>query len=256
MSARRSNQLLWARIALPIYLSIGLSPHEKAQAQNVIGATATVHGLQWDLHEMTIGQVKQMAQATGFISRAEREGGGEVYETGWTKKSGWTWRTPFGVPALDREPAVHLTFDEAQSICKFFGKRLPNDREWTQAAYLEQRPAPPAGFISGRRYPYPNGDSASASHCLSGCGNYRGLGPAGALTRGVGHVQAMTTPAGVNGLYEMGGNVWEWVDTGSGTERVTRSSSWWYGPERQRESDVATKPRDTRVVYIGFRCVR
>ncbi len=256
MSARSPNQLLWALIALPIGLSAGLSPHEKAQAKNDIGATAVVHGLQWDLHEMTIGQVKQVAQATGFMSRAEREGGGEVYEAGWTKKPGWTWRTPFGVPALDREPAVHLTFDEAQPICKFFGKRLPNDREWTQAAYLEQRPAPPAGFISGRRYLYPNGDSASASHCLSGCGNYPGRAPAGALTRGVGHVQVMTTPAGVNGLYEMGGNVWEWVDTGDSNERITRSSSWWYGPERQRESDVATKPRDTRVVYIGFRCVR
>ncbi|MEY3970079.1 MAG: hypothetical protein RL617_1092, partial [Pseudomonadota bacterium] len=27
-------------------------------------------------------------------------------------------------------------------------------------------------------------------------------------------------------------------------------------PERQREDDIATKPRDTRVAYIGFRCVR
>ena len=66
----------------------------------------------------------------------------------------------------------------------------------------------------------------------------------------------MTTPAGVNGLYEMGGNVWEWVDAGQGEERVTRSSSWWYDASRQRESDIATKPKDTRVVYIGFRCVR
>ena len=66
----------------------------------------------------------------------------------------------------------------------------------------------------------------------------------------------MTTPAGVNGLYEMGGNVWEWVDTGHGNQRITRSASWWYEAERQRESDVATKPIDTRVVYIGFRCVR
>lgn len=256
MSARYARRPFRILGGLALCLSVGFFSPASVRAQAAVGGTALVHGLQWDLHEMTIGQVKQMAQATGFVSRAEREGGGEVYEAGWTKKSGWNWRTPFGVPALDREPAVHLTFDEAQSVCKFFGKRLPNDREWTQAAYLEQRPAPPAGFVSGRRYPYPNGDSASMSHCLSGCGNYRGSAPAGALTRGVGHVQVMTTPSGVNGLYEMGGNVWEWVDTGVGNERVTRSSSWWYGPERQRESDLATKPRDTRVVYIGFRCVR
>jgi formylglycine-generating enzyme len=220
------------------------------------GATARIHGIEWDLHEVTIGQVKQMAKVTGFVSRAEKEGGGYVYEAGWTKKNGWNWRSPFGVPGQDNEPAVHLTFDEAQAVCKFFGKRLPNDKEWTSAAYLEQRDNPPSGFVKGNRYAYPNGDTATASHCLNGCGNYKGTAPAGTLTRGVGAVPVMSTPAGVNGLFEMGGNVWEWVDTGRGDERITRSSSWWYDAGRQREDDVATKPRDTRVVYIGFRCVR
>jgi formylglycine-generating enzyme len=223
---------------------------------NPVGATAKIHGLTWDLHEMTIGQVKQMAKATGFVSRAEQEGGGFVYEFGWTKKSGWNWQAPFGVPGRDHEPAVHLTFDEAQSICRFFGKRLPTDKEWTDAAYLEQRDHPPSGFVKGKRYAYPNGESATASHCLNGCGNYPGTAPAGTLNRGVGAVPVMSTPAGVNGLFEMGGNVWEWVDTGRGDERITRSSSWWYAADQQRESNVATKPKDTRVVYIGFRCVR
>lgn len=221
-----------------------------------IGSTARVHGLEWDLHEVTIGQVKQMAQAEQFISRAEKEGGGYIYENGWTKKSNWNWRTPYGVPGKDNEPAVHLTFDEAQRICKFFGKRLPTDTEWTQAAYLENRAVPPKGFERGKRYEYPNGDSAKNSHCLTGCGNYSGLAPQGSLNRGVGHVSVLTTPAGVNGLFDMGGNVWEWVATGTGNERITRGSSWWYGPERQAERDVATKPMDTRVAYIGFRCVR
>ena len=215
-----------------------------------------VHGLLWDAHEVTVGQVRALAQASGFVSRAERDGGGQIYEAGWVTKPGWTWRQPFGVPARDDEPAVHLTFDEAQQLCRAQGKRLPKDAEWVQAAYLEQRAQPPAGLRSGQRYPYPHGPSARDSHCLSGCGGYAGRAPAGSLWRGVGHVPVMTTPPGVNGLYDMGGNVWEWVDTGEGHERITRSSSWWYGPERQREDDVATKPRDTRVAYIGFRCVQ
>ncbi|NBW01457.1 MAG: formylglycine-generating enzyme family protein [Betaproteobacteria bacterium] len=256
MSVRRTKRLLLILGILPIFFFTGIFATASVHAQAAVGTTTIVHGLQWDIHEMTISQVRQMAKATGFVSQAEREGGGYVYEAGWTKKSGWNWRTPFGVAGLDQEPAVHLTFDEAQSICKFFGKRLPNDREWTQAAYLEQRDSPPAGFTKGKRYTFPSGESAITSHCLSGCGNYKGTAPAGSLNRGVGPVPVMTTPMGVNGLYEMGGNVWEWVDTGPGNERITRSSSWWYGPERQHESDVATKPRDTRVVYIGFRCVR
>ena len=172
------------------------------------------------------------------------------------KKSGWNWRAPFGKLAHDNEPAVHLTFDEAQKICKFQGKRLPTDAEWVKAAYLEQRDQAPAGFTKGQRYTFPNGASARQSHCLNGCGNYAGQAPKGALWRGVGHVLVMTTPPGVNGLFDMGGNVWEWVDTGQGAEKVTRGASWWYDADRQIESDVATKPRDTRVGYIGFRCVQ
>ena len=242
-------------------LGVATSYPSIAQTQSpAIGAAATIHGIEWDLHEMTIGQVKAAAKATRFLSRAEQEGGGYIFESGWTKKTNWNWRQPFGVPGQDSEPAVHLTFDEAQSICRFFGKRLPTDQEWTQAAYLEQRDRPPAGFVKGERYLYPNGDSAKSSHCLSGCGNYSGTAPTGALQRGVGHVSVMTTPAGVNGLYEMGGNAWEWIDTTPGSpssnERITRSSSWWYEGDRQRESDMASKPRETRVGYIGFRCVR
>lgn len=215
-----------------------------------------VHGLWWDAHEVTIGQVKALAKASGFVSQAEKGAGGQVYEAGWTTKPGWTWRTPYGVPAQDDEPAVHLNFDEAQSLCRQQGKRLPTDAEWVKAAYLEQRDPSPAGWIKGKRYTYPQGDRPLGSHCLEGCGSSKGVAPPSSLWRGTGHVPVMRTPAGVNGLWDMGGNVWEWVDTASGHERITRGGSWWYGPERQLEADVATKPRQTQVVYIGFRCVK
>jgi formylglycine-generating enzyme required for sulfatase activity len=215
-----------------------------------------VHGLKWDLHEVSVGQVQRYANQTGFVSQAEKDSGGFIYEAGWVQKSGWTWRAPFGKLAQDNEPAVHLTFDEAQQICRFQGKRLPKDHEWVKAAYLEQRNQPPAGFVKGKRYEYPSGQNAQQSHCLKGCGNYQGKAPPGALWRGVGHVPVMTTPPGVNGLFEMGGNVWEWVDTGQGSEKITRGGSWWYEADRQIESDVASKPKDTRVGYIGFRCVQ
>jgi formylglycine-generating enzyme len=69
-------------------------------------------------------------------------------------------------------------------------------------------------------------------------------------------VAAGTTQAGVNGLLDMGGNVWEWTSTKTSGQRITRGASWWYGPDQQLESNVATKPEDTVVVYIGLRCVR
>jgi formylglycine-generating enzyme required for sulfatase activity len=216
-----------------------------------------VGSLQWDQHEMTIGEVKRFANQTGFVSQAEKNGGGTVYELGFVQKPGWTWKTPYGVNAQDREPAVHLNATEAEQICRFFGKRLPTDEEWVSAAFVEQRTSPPAPFLSGKRYRYPNGDSAKGSHCLDGeCGTYQGLAPKGSLLRGTGHVLAGTTAAGVNGLLDMGANVWEWTSTAAGNERITRGASWWYGAEQQRESNRASKPPDVSVVYIGFRCVR
>jgi len=74
-----------------------------------------------------------MHNKPSLSARAKKEGGSFIYENGWTRKKGWTWLQPFGVPAKDQEPAVHLNFDEAQAICQFFGKRLPKDQEWTSA---------------------------------------------------------------------------------------------------------------------------
>ena len=241
------------------FLSVGQTSAQAGkvdQAAKALEPQLKIGGLLWDAHEVTVGSLKRFVKATGFQSQAEREGGGFIYEAGWTKKPGWTWQAPFGVPAADNEPAVHLNFSEAQAVCKFFNKRLPTDKEWVEAAYLEQRASPPAGFVAGRRYVYPSGDSPEGAHCLRGCGSYKGLAPQGSLWQGDGHVAVRTTLPGVNGLWDMGGNVWEWVDSGKGSERVTRSASWWYGPERQKESDLATKPVDTRVAYIGFRCVQ
>lgn len=214
-----------------------------------------IGNLSWDQSEMTIKDVQIFASATGFISQAEKNGGGLSYEAGFVKKPGWNWKTPYGVLANEQEPAVHLNQNEAEKICRFFGKRLPTDDEWTSAAFLEQRPNPPAGYVKGQRYPYPGGSNPLNAHCLSGCGNYPGLAPSGALNRGTGHVLTKTTKPGVNGLFDMGGNVWEWTSTQRNGGYITRGASWWYGPERQQEADIESKSPDIAVVYIGFRCV-
>jgi len=214
--------------------------------------------------ETTIGQFRRFVDASGMVTRAERNGGGEVYEAGWVKKSGWTWRTPFGgSTAHDDEPAVHVTFDEAQAFCRWAGGRLPTDEEWVRAAYTELRASPPAPFARGRSYPFPTGDSPEGAQCLGDCGpaaKQRAIDHGATLSRGDGHARVSATPAGVNGLHDMGGNVWEWVDEPRGAsgnaERRTRGGSWWYGAAQMRASHLQGKPADTAVVYIGFRCVR
>ena len=245
-----------------------------AAAASTHPAPANPAGIDWvDLPglsiartEITVAQFRRHVQATGVRTRAERAGGGEVYEAGWVRKPGWHWAAPFGgdpARVADDEPAAHLTFHEAQAFCRWAGGRLPTDAEWTSAAYTEQRAAPPAPFQRGRTYPFPTGDSPQGAQCLGDCGEsapQRAQRHGALLLRGHGHARAGTTPAGVNGLHDMGANLWEWVDeprgAGPEAERRTRGGSWWYGSAQMRQDHLQGKPPDTAVVYIGARCVR
>lgn len=199
--------------------------------------------LLFDRTEVTIAQFARFAQATGTVTRAEREGGGHEYVSGWQRRPGWTWRTPEGVaPSSPDLPAVHLTHAEAQAYCQWRGARLPTAAEWTSAAYTEQRQNAPAPWLRGTTYPYPTGASPLGAN-TSGADPWPRAAPAG-----------RTTP-GVNGLHDMGANVWEWVSDAQGGDRRTMGGSWWYGPEQMRSDVIAWKAADFYAVYIGFRCV-
>jgi sulfatase modifying factor 1 len=69
------------------------------------------------------------------------------------------------------------------------------------------------------------------------------------------HAPVGRTRAGVNGLYDMGANVWEWLLDAQGKTHLTAGGSWWYGPSQMRLEGMQYKPEDVYVVYIGFRCV-
>jgi len=231
-------QTLWPSVALAVLAGLGAGA-TWAQEPPAL----RVGALLWDRTEVTVAQFARFVQATGRVTQAEREGGGFEYVGGWQRRPGWTWRQPDGQPVRDDVPAVHLNFAEAQAYCQWRGARLPTAAEWQSAAYVEQRSDPPAPFQRARRYPYPTGETPQGAN-TSDPDPWPRAAPAGA------------TAAGVNGLFDMGANVWEWVQDAQGEERRTMGGSWWYGAHQMRADVVAYKPASFYAVYIGFRCVR
>ena len=196
-----------------------------------------------DRTEVSIRQFDAYVHATGVVTRAETEGGGFEFLAGWERIPGTSWREPNRAGETNPNwPAVHLTYAEAQAYCEWAGGRLPTHAEWLSAAFTEQRALPLAPFEQGRTYPWPTGDSPNGAN-TSGIDPWTRAAPVGA------------TAQGVNGLYDMGANVWEWTHTASGDSRQTVGGSWWYPSEQMRATVRAFKPKDFYAVYIGFRCV-
>ena len=105
--------------------------------------------------------------------------------------------------------------------------------EWRQAAYTEMRDAPADGFIRGRTSAYPVRD---APH---GMNNSRER-----------HVAVGTTKRCVNGVYDMGGNVWELVADRRDDNALTAGGSWRYGPAEAQASGAQWKAATFLAVYI------
>lgn len=195
-----------------------------------------------DRTEVTIAAFRAYKQATGRDTEAERKGGGFEWGSGWERRDGWTVEMPYGkAPASLAEPAVHVSWHEARDFCKWRGGRLPTAAEWKMAAYTETRDTPTDGFLKGRKYAYPVGDEARGMN-TSESDAWPQHAPVGVTRRGV------------NGLYDMGANVWEWLADRRGDQALTAGGSWWYGPSKTRAGGMQYKPADFYAIYVGFRC--
>ena len=98
------------------------------------------------------------------------------------------------------------------------------------------------------------GDSLVGANCLTACGFTPSSSFSHLLDRVISPSLVGSTRRCVNGLYDMGANVWEWVNSGSDDFKVTTGASSWYGKEHMYRAHRALKSSKTAVIYICFHC--
>jgi formylglycine-generating enzyme required for sulfatase activity len=190
-----------------------------------------------DKYEMTVGRFSKFLQAAGA----------DVPEY-------------WNVANLDTDaeyPVVGVDWDQAQAYCKWAGKRLPTEAEWEKAARGGD----------GRRYPWGN-EGPTPQYANFGKGGTFGYSKSLAK---VGSFESGKSPYGV---YDMIGNVWEWVadwyDKGyyqsapeknprgpeKGEFKVIRGGSWAKVPLVVRAAGRNRAAPSSQTTSIGFRCAK
>ncbi len=174
--------------------------------------------------EVTVGQFRRFVQATGYVTDAEKNGGGygffpeeTFYVDRFAQAENVTWRTP-GFDQTDRHPVVVVSWNDAQAFCKWLSQqegrtyRLPTEAEWEYAC----RAGSPDWYAWGKdpdgAYVHGNVADATLEARFEGTTRYQ---RAVRLEPGDGDGVVFTAPvasyrASAWGLFDMHGNVWEW----------------------------------------------
>jgi len=233
----KQRTLLVGLVCLASSLSVASSMPQQVR----IGALPDAFSI--DRTEVTVAQFRAYAERAGLVTAAEREGGGFEYRLGWQRRPGWTYQTPYGVAVAPDEPAVHLSWHEARGYCQAAGGDLPRREQWETAAYQEIRSNPPPPFMAGQTYEYPTGAEPDEANTVGDKDGWER------------HAPVAQFEPGVNGLFDMGANAWEWLLDADTNKRLTAGGSWWYGPDKMKATGMQYKAADFYAVYVGFRCV-
>ena len=210
-----------------------------------------------DATEVTNGQFAAFVKATGYVTVAEKKPTRAEFPTApeenlvagsvvftpvaqavplddhfqwWSYVRGASWRHPLGpastLKGREKQPVVHVAYEDAEAYARWAGKRLPTEAEWEFAA---------RGGLSGKLYPW--GDELKPGGRWA-ANVYEGRFPVQGSESGedgfVGLAPVAQFAPNAYGLYDVAGNAWEWV-------------SDWYRPDYYAalaaKETVARNPR-------------
>ena len=210
-----------------------------------------------DRYAVTNADFTEFVEATGYVTFAERPldpalypgarpellvPGSAVFRTPsrslrprdlrdwWEYVPGANWRHPEGpgssIEGREREPVVHVAFEDAAAYAAWSGKDLPTEAEWEFAArgglhaatYCWGDEFTPSGRWMANTW---QGEFPWQNHALDG---FPGRAPVGSF------------PANGYGLFDMAGNVWQWT------------KDWYAAGHAQDPNKPCCAPRNPRGV--------
>ncbi len=222
--------------------------------------------------EVTVAQFQTFVDETGYITDAEDEKGGQVFnakDRRFERKEGATWRNP-GWVIQPNQPVTMISYNDATAFAEWLSVKeklpykLPTEAQWEYAA---------RGGLAAAQFPWgdelPDGKRANYADKNKDFewrdrnvdGGYKWVAPVGSYE------------PNNYGLYDMAGNVLEWVrdhygedyykfspeldpeGPGHGENRVMKGGEWTFGPLNLRCAFRGWARPDLAFYNSGFRLV-
>jgi formylglycine-generating enzyme required for sulfatase activity len=259
---------------------MGAPPRAEASAEQPQHEVTIATGFAMARTEVTVAEFRAFVRASGYVPDSERLGGSSVYDESngrMQQRAGADWQDDYaGQRAKGNDPVVNVSWNDANAYAEWLSKRtgkhyrLPTEAEYEYA----ERAGTTTRYWWGDGAPERNvenltGDRDRSPEHRSWANAFKDYddgywGPAPVRS-------FLPNPFG---LYDMSGNVSEWVadcwhenyvrapadgsawvNPGCG-ERVIRGGSWGSAPDQDRSSFRQGAPADARSGRVGFRVVR